>query len=30
LEEMVSETADRILERRREELDIATVAAPGF
>jgi len=27
---MVCETADRILERRREELDIATVAAPGF
>jgi predicted HAD superfamily phosphohydrolase len=30
LEEMVRETADRILERRKEELDDATVAAPGF
>jgi len=30
LEEMVRETADRILERRVEELDTATVAAPGF
>ncbi len=30
LEEMVRETADRILERRREERDTATVAAPGF
>lgn len=30
LEEMVRETADSILERRREERDSATVAAPGF
>ncbi len=30
LQEMVSETADRILRRRSEELDNATVAAPTF
>ena len=30
LEGMVRETADRILARRREERDNATVAAPGF
>ena len=30
LEEMVTETADRILERRRTELAENTVAAPGF
>lgn len=30
LEQMVRETADRILERRQEERDSGTVAAPGF
>ena len=30
LEEMVRETADSILERRKEERENATVAAPGF
>jgi ABC-type branched-subunit amino acid transport system substrate-binding protein len=30
LEEMVRETADKILERRKEERDNATVSAPGF
>ena len=30
LEGMVRETADRILELRREERDAATVAAPVF
>ena len=30
VEQMVRETADRILERRREERDSAMVAAPGY
>ena len=30
LEEMITETADRILERRRAELAESTVSAPGF
>ena len=30
LQEMVTETADRILRRRSEERDNATVAAPTF
>jgi hypothetical protein len=30
LEQMVRETADRIVERRREERDSAMVAAPGY